>query len=110
MEEFATLCRNNVKGGEVGAIDEITVIMNAAKAGLKQICHQYKRGDGMQADALCLDYGYLKDFVWRGDPLVPKLYSKGRVALPSGDNAPVPPICKGDQGNSVSRDLGLRDS
>ena len=32
------------------------------------------------------------------------------LALPSGDNAPVPPICKGDQGNSVSRDLGLRNN
>ena len=59
-------------GGKECAVDEITVHMDAPKASLKRNCHHYKAaGDGMQADALCQNHGYIKDFIWRGDPKVP---------------------------------------
>jgi hypothetical protein len=67
-----------VSGGKACAVDEITVHMDAPKAQLKQNCHRYKRaGDGMQADALCKQHGYLLDFIWRGDPQVPFSYNHG---------------------------------
>jgi hypothetical protein len=33
--------------------------------------HYKAAGDGMQAGALYQRNGYIKDFIWRGDPKVP---------------------------------------
>ena len=76
MEDFAARCRKMTLGGKDCAVDEITVHMDAPKANLKRNCHHYKAaGDGMQADALCQKHGYIKDFIWRGDPKVPLSYT-----------------------------------
>jgi len=63
----------NVIPSKACSIDEMTIGFQAGKHGvLKQRCHRYKRaGDGFQADALCLDGGYLLAFAFRGDKTVP---------------------------------------
>ena len=62
----------NVIASKACSIDEMTIGFQGHHGALKQRCHRYKRaGDGFQADALCLDGGYLLAFAFRGDNTIP---------------------------------------
>ena len=77
LETLASVCATRVKAGRDRSIDEETIGFQGASAELKQNCDRFKAaGDGLQADVVCLEGGWMQSFTFRGHSLTPTVTVK----------------------------------
>lgn len=78
LESFLKTSREAVVAGKRKSTDEETIGFQGASASLKQNCGKYKQaGDGLQADTICLEGGWLQACCFRGHTLGPTVQIKG---------------------------------
>lgn len=78
LATLAQCCRENATPGKRKSTDEETIGFQGASASLKQNCGKYKQaGDGLQADTVCLEGGWMQAFCFRGHSRGPSVTIKG---------------------------------